>query len=248
MVDRTSCEEPDCDEAAEFHVATPLPQSSPPPPSAEPVGRQNSSTLLLRRSVIQKQLDDIDRQLADERDLRHEADEIRWPAPNAAVHVHEAMRLLSPEARARCKGKHVGRLGTSSADVASATWNATWSRSLAWNKSAAWWFMVVSRPLDPTDEKSRLYLQLTKVAVLSARAFAGASLYPHLVYLSGTPDAFTAWMEAHGVHVILHNLSFWEQLPNASHTKRLASGLTFGTFGKRARPNLLKTFSPRLLS
>lgn len=153
--------------------------------------------------------------------------------PMHSTYVQEAMKLLSPKQRARCKGKHVGHhsriaeLGSSSS-----SWNATW----AWNRSASWWFMVLSPPLNPDDAKSKLYMELTKVAVLSARAFAGASLYPHLVYLSDAPDAYTSWMEARGVQVHLHNLSFWNKLPHASQSGRLPSGLTFGTYGKLDLP------------
>lgn len=66
-----------------------------------------------------------------------------------------------------------------------------------------WYFALAD------NTKSKIYKDLAKAAVISAKK--NTNLEPHLIY-DGKADEFTDWMDAHGVNVIYHQLSFLDKM------------------------------------
>ena len=114
------------------------------------------------------------------------------------------------------------------------------------------WFTSVTKPsnaLDPSQEKlAWKNINSLRAAVVSARLNA-PSLAPHIVYLHlpdqpYEEDAFTKWARAAGARVLMHRLSFHEELP-AARVRNPNIGVNghvnYGTFGRMDVPKLVST-------
>lgn len=91
-------------------------------------------------------------------------------------------------------------------------------------------------------------LDSLRAAVVSARLNA-PSLAPYIVYLHLPEqpledDAFTRWARAAGARVVMHRLSFYEQLPAARRRQPnigINAHVNYGTFGRMDVPHLVRT-------
>ena len=153
-------------------------------------------------------------------------------------------------------------------DVAPATPPPSWAAATlrhTHTPPAIAWFTCVTRPAaeppsaagvdslerDQRRERSRRRverhnLEFLQAAIVSARLNA-PSLAPHVVYMHEPdqplePDTFSRWLEAAGARVILHRLSFRDEIP-AERRKNpnvgINSHVNLGTYGRMDVPQLV---------